>query len=268
MFVDKELKERFNPEGSILRKAQIRMTELLEFFDSFCKENHLIYWLDSGTLLGAARHGGFIPWDDDADVMMPIEDFRRLKKLMIGTQFGNDYILQCHDTDSGYFDNWAVLRDLKSEYIQDSNIHNRRLYRGVQIDIFPCNNHFLYPLILFCKHYQNRLINKPLVDDSDVSRTPFSVLFYYYVFHYCILPICNIISIPFKHNHVWHYYGISFKEKHYLKNIYPLSKIVFENREFNAPRNISAYLTELYGDWKKIPDIDHIETHNVKIRFL
>lgn len=269
MIVDNDkLKEHFNPEGSNLRKAQIRMTALLEFFDHFCKENHLVYWLDFGTLLGAARHGGFIPWDDDADVMMPIRDFKKLKKLMIGTQFDNDIVLQSHETDSGYYENWAVLRDLKSEYIQDSNIHNRRFYRGLQIDIFPCSNHFANPLFSFCRHYQNRLINKPLAEDNNISRTPINVKFFYFVFHVCILPVCNLISKLFKHDYVRFCYGISFESKRYLKNIYPLRKIVFENKEFYAPGNTSAYLNDIYGDWKKIPDTDHIKTHNVQIRFL
>ncbi len=262
------LKNKYNPEGSTLRKAQIVMTRLLEFFDVFCKENHLIYWLDSGTLLGAARHGGFIPWDDDMDVMMPIKDFKKLKKLMIGTQIDKDIVLQCHETDSGYFDNWAVLRDLKSEYIQDSNIHKRRSYKGVQIDIFPCDNHFFYPLFNFCRHYQNRLINKPLAENSNISKTPLSVKFYYVVFHFFVLPVCIIIGNLFKHDYVRFYYGISFKSKRYLRNIYPLRKIVFENKEFNAPHNTSAYLTDLYGDWQQIPDMNQIETHNVQIRFM
>lgn len=268
MIGDNTLKERFNPEGSTLRKAQIRMTNLLEYFDNFCKENNLEYWLDFGTLLGAARHEGFIPWDDDVDVMMPIKDFKRLKKLMIGAQFNKDIVLQCHETDSGYYENWAVLRDLKSEYIQDSNIHNRRSYRGVQIDIFPCTNHFLSPLLKFCRHYQNRLINKPLSEDGNTSRTPLLVRFFFNVFHFIIIPLCNMIGHPFTHDYVRFYYGIPFESSRNLKNIYPLSKIVFENRVFNAPANTSAYLTDLYGDWKKIPDIDHIRTHNVQIRFM
>lgn len=262
------LKERFNPEGSALRKAQIRMSQLLEYFDAFCNENHLVYWLDFGTLLGAARHEGFIPWDDDVDVMMPIKDFKKLKKLMIATQYNKDIVLQCHETDSGYYENWAVLRDLKSEYIQDSNLHNRRSYRGVQIDIFPCTNYFFTPLLQFCRHYQNRLINKPLVEDDNISKTPFPVTFFFYFLHFIVIPVCNIIGSLFKHDYVRFYYGISFESKRYLKNIYPLSKIVFEKRVYNAPGNTSAYLTDLYGDWKKIPDINHIRTHNVQFRFL
>ncbi|MBD5280217.1 MAG: hypothetical protein HDS35_06710 [Bacteroides sp.] len=71
-----ELRAKYNPEGSDLRKAQLRMLSLLIFLDKVCKDNNLEYWLDSGTLIGAARHGGFIPWDDDCDIEMMEKDYK------------------------------------------------------------------------------------------------------------------------------------------------------------------------------------------------
>ena len=61
---------RFNPEGSVLRLHQMKMLRILEFVDRVCRKHGIRYWLSSGTLLGAVRHGGFIPWDDDMDVCM------------------------------------------------------------------------------------------------------------------------------------------------------------------------------------------------------
>jgi lipopolysaccharide cholinephosphotransferase len=63
--------------GTPLRQAQLVMLRLLKAFHSICEENGLRYWLDAGTLLGAVRHGGFIPWDDDVDVLMPRDDYLR-----------------------------------------------------------------------------------------------------------------------------------------------------------------------------------------------
>ena len=63
-----KLRKKYNPEGSILRKQQLRMLELLDFVDSICKQHNIAYCLDSGTLLGAARNKGFIPWDEDLDI--------------------------------------------------------------------------------------------------------------------------------------------------------------------------------------------------------
>jgi len=61
-----------------VKEAQNTMLKLLLAFDKICQENQLTYWLDHGTLLGAVRHQGFIPWDDDLDVSMPREDYEKL----------------------------------------------------------------------------------------------------------------------------------------------------------------------------------------------
>ena len=68
--VQSQLRERFNPDGSMLRRQQLRMLEILLHIDRVCAEHNIKYWLSSGTLLGAMRHGGFIPWDDDLDIEM------------------------------------------------------------------------------------------------------------------------------------------------------------------------------------------------------
>lgn len=80
--MDSELRKRFNPDGSLLRRQQLRMLELLEVIDVICRKHQIPYWLSSGTLIGAARHKGFIPWDDDLDIEMLRSDYLRLLKVL------------------------------------------------------------------------------------------------------------------------------------------------------------------------------------------
>src|SRR5215213_7702049 len=72
----------YNPEGSVLRKAQMRMLEILDVFDAICRKHSINYWLACGTSLGARRHGGFIPWDDDLDVAVLQSDFKRILSIL------------------------------------------------------------------------------------------------------------------------------------------------------------------------------------------
>ena len=73
---------KYNPEGSILRRAQLRELEILIEVDKICRKHNIEYFLDWGTLLGAVRHGGFIPWDDDIDISVRRKDYSRLCKVL------------------------------------------------------------------------------------------------------------------------------------------------------------------------------------------
>ena len=92
---------RFNPEGSVLRLHQMKMLRILEFVDRVCRKHGIRYWLSSGTLLGAARHGGFIPWDDDLDIEMLYRDYKRLMEVL-PFELPSNLVLQTMHTDSNY----------------------------------------------------------------------------------------------------------------------------------------------------------------------
>lgn len=110
---------------------------LLQAFHDVCIKHNLRYSLIYGTLLGAVRHKGFIPWDDDVDVMMPREDYKKLLNLPVEA-FGNEYRLCAHETTKGYIHPIAKLIDTRTvlrEKISTSKAPDLGLY----IDIFPAD---------------------------------------------------------------------------------------------------------------------------------
>ena len=102
-----ELRIKFNPDGSELRTYQLELLKMLIDFDEICRSLNIKYWLSSGTLLGAVRHGGFIPWDDDVDVDMTRDDYKKLVKSFKET---DKYALQTSQNDPYYFWPYAKLR--------------------------------------------------------------------------------------------------------------------------------------------------------------
>ena len=132
-----ELRERFNPDGSSLRNHQLRMLEMLKYIDGVCKKHNISYWLSSGTLLGAVRHGGFIPWDDDLDIEMLRKDYLKLVKVL-GREIDSKYALQTHKTDTHYLYPFGKLRDLHSviKETHDADIFYK--YKGVYVGTEVC----------------------------------------------------------------------------------------------------------------------------------
>lgn len=262
-----KLRERFNPEGSNLRRAQLRMLQMLEFVDDVCQKNNITYWLDSGTLLGAVRHGGYIPWDDDTDICMSAEDYRKFKKIMLTQKLSDEFVLQCDETDSGFYSPWDVLRDLKSEYIQDSALHNKRKYRGVQVDIFYQDDRVYEGTRKWMTFLYNKLILRAVAGKSVKARffRPIVPISYFFL-KKIVTPLLHLVHC--KRNDYYRMpYGAAFKSIRYKKNIFPIGRIEFEGKMFNAPHNVDGYLKDIYGDWEKIPDVDEIQTHNVELKF-
>ena len=113
------------------RLAQIYMLDIL---DEICKKYNITYWLSSGTLLGAIRHDGFIPWDDDIDVGMPKPDYNKFLKIAPRV-LPKNIILQTPEAYPGAFEAFAKLRDRSSFYCECET--RVRIPCGIFIDIFP-----------------------------------------------------------------------------------------------------------------------------------
>ena len=120
----------------LLAKLWKNELQILDEFARVCKNNNLKYSLTYGTLIGAIRHKGFIPWDDDIDVMMPRHDYERL--LEIWDQVADkNYILQNKTRETDFTQNFSKIRKKGTKFIQSEEEYNAKYNTGMFIDIFP-----------------------------------------------------------------------------------------------------------------------------------
>jgi len=120
-----------------MKKVWAVELDLLQEFIRVCEENGLTYYADGGTLLGAARHGGFIPWDDDMDLAMPRKDYDRLNELAPKV-FRHPYFWQSPATERDSVFGWCQLRNSETTGISCSTRkYGYSFHQGIAIDIFP-----------------------------------------------------------------------------------------------------------------------------------
>lgn len=263
--LQKKLRKEYNPEGSELRNMQLKLLDILKCIDKICQKHNISYWLASGTLLGAARHNGFIPWDDDLDIEILHTDKKKFIEACI-QDLPPHYVIQCHQTDPYYYKGLIKIRDVNSKINEIKKIGNREFpvsykYNGFFIDVFteePSYKLFLWlskiPIrIISIAQYKWKLGTKYL----DILFQINEAIFMFFRFISKLNPlIC----------HYYHSYGCWFISSRKKKDLLPTKKIMFEGEYFNAPNNVDSYLRHMYGNYMELPDtIVRKPMHNISL---
>lgn len=113
--------------------------EIMDLVHKICQKYDIRYSLFYGTLLGAVRHGGFIPWDDDIDIAMPRAEFDRFIEIWNQEQ-PQGYILQRYETEEDYISTHAKIRKDHTAFIENEGEKQRKFHKGLFIDIFPLDH--------------------------------------------------------------------------------------------------------------------------------
>lgn len=258
-------------------RSEIKIEELkkielgiLDYIAEICSQNGLKYFLDSGTLLGAIRHKGFIPWDDDIDIIMPRKDYMKLINII--PKKDNKYILLSTYTQSDYYYLFAKIVDTTTELYEkfSNNISNY----GVYVDIFPLDNlpDDEQERISFQKHAWNlhRIYNYQFMNAANFKILPFKKKIIY------------ILSRTTNKKRLSQQLDNLYRKYENVKSTYvgyllggncPFSKlpakyfnnpikVQFEGKEYYTIEKYDEYLTMLYGDYMKLPPMDKRASHH------
>jgi len=261
-----------------MNDLQVVMLNLFKEFKGVCEKHDLTYFLIGGSALGAVRHGGFIPWDDDLDIGMPRKDYDKLMKLK--DEFSHPYFLQNFKTDPGFTLGYAKLRNSDTTYLENFYIY-QNINHGVWIDIFPIDGmsrrknaqkahgpkpHLLW--LMFYLSYLGHFYARPTKKTWFVQIPLYLVSIIFLPFNLFNL-MNRLITLAMK-NIKWDqatlvgsYMTWAFNREALPKAFYGKGVLMkFEDIEANIPTNYKAYLTAKYGDYMKFPPLEQQNGHH------
>ncbi len=252
---------------------QQRLLDILIWFDQLCKDNNLTYYMSYGTMLGAIRHKGFIPWDDDLDVIMPREDYERLLKITFNRQ-GKYQIESYKNGNKDFTYAFAKAYDTSTLLIES---FKHTIIRGIFLDIFPLDG------AGNSLKEANKIIKRGRILQLYKTLKLYITLKKGYIFRNIIVAISyllppykgNFIKLSKKMNKIQSKYKYSdclyiqsACEDDIRHNLMKRSIIgkptlyEFENHMFYGVEKPDEYLTTLYGDWRELPPLDKQVSHH------
>lgn len=245
-----------------LKKLQKYQLEMLRDIVKVCEKNKIGYFLTWGSALGAIRHGGFIPWDDDIDISMTWDNYKKFE-VIAQKELGDKYFYQSQETDEYCFTNWNKVR-INNTTCMDKNLSHIKCHYGICMDIFPLigvpNNKFrsliqkLEILLYRFLRYERYLTNR-----NPEGNTIFKVF-------YRVIPnkikkfievklIKNITKYNLHDCELWveflsgNYNSMIFKKEFFGEG----TKIKFEDLDVIIPEKFDDYLKTAYGDYMTLP---------------
>ena len=249
--------------------------EILLYVNEFCRQKGICYFLCGGTMLGAFRHKGFIPWDDDIDIMMPRSDYDRFLREF---PKHNRFRLDAPGLTPVYPFAYAKIVDKRTIKLQ-GDVREQFREGYVDVDVFPIDN------VPDSEDEQKRFFESIkriedrrtffLFPKKEKGLKPFAARQVRSVLEWTgIMNIEKVVSrfcrnarkyenAGTKHWAITsiHHYGI--KEVNVAADYFPVIEAEFEGRLFPVPSNYDTYLKRLYGDYMKMPPLDKQKTHHL-----
>lgn len=237
----------------MLKKVQKTEYEILKEMDRICKENHIKYYLGHGTLLGAAKYHGFIPWDDDIDLLVPYDELKKLMNIF-PKQASEQYIITNHRVEKYFPLPWTKIRN-KNTLSRPKRYQDMPINWGICIDLFP-----IYPVSNFKALRKLEALNLKVaikimmagftkyeedhtIIERALEKIPVSLRNFYMNFAVGLLTMhknnSKYVLLPCKGVKIYDR-NLIFGEDTFLS---------FEDGVYPVPTDYHTYLTVNYGDY-------------------
>lgn len=257
-----------------LTELQKKLLEMFKWFHGYCTDNEIRYYCLGGTMLGAVRHRGFIPWDDDIDVGLPRKDYEKLLTLAGGRENGAYYLESAKQGEKDFLYSYAKLHDIGTTLVENTRY---KIKRGIYIDVFPLDgmgNTEIEALANYKKitPYLNLLAARSCaLNKSRKFYKNVAILIARCIPNFLFSNRKLISEINSKSQ------KRAFDDFEYISNVDGnwRAREIIKRSVFGTPQIYSfngqdvygvsdpdAYLTHMYGEWKKLPSAEQQRTHH------
>ena len=250
-----------------IRDLQLKILEMMKFIDKVCRENGIVYYICGGTALGAERHKGFIPWDDDMDIFMTPDNYEKFKNVFYNLEQDKFYLQEWKLVDN--YVQQVKLRYNGTTLIESVYKNNKEMHQGIFLDIFILHkcpeNKFIQKKLYYYSHFimgvsLTKRDWKPVTKFQKIALILCKLLGRKTILNYMFKQIYKYDSLTDNYKYCFFIDRAVFQNALFDRELFDTySENQFEDIVLYGSNNMKKYLTQIYGDYMTLPPVEQRE---------